>query len=113
MNIKQATTDNKLMIYNLTHSISTGKVSDLEGQTIQPVAWAYYEDVDKQTGETKDVLSFVLEDTEVYGTISRVFIETFLEMADALGDNVAFTVKTGTSKAGRKFIFPVPAEIEN
>lgn len=109
MNITRATTDDKKKVFLMTHSIQAGKMSDLEGQIVEPVDWALYDDLDKKTGELKTVLSVLTPDGKVYGTISQTFISSFLDLADALGDNAAFEVCSGTTKNGRTFIYPIPA----
>lgn len=109
MTIKQTTTENKKELYLMTHTIQSGKMSDLDGQTVEPKEWALYEDVDKTSGEVKEVLTVLMPDGNVYGTISRTFIESFVDLTSELGERAPFIVCSGTTKAGRTFIYPIPA----
>lgn len=109
MNITHASTDDKKTIYRLTHAMRAGKIVDLDGQVIQPTAWAIYEDVDKQTGDTKKVLSFQLDTGEIVGTISETFIREFEDIVEVFGPLAALEIKTSQTKNGRTFVFPQPA----
>ena len=109
MNITHASTDDKKTIYRLTHSMRAGKVVDLDGQTIQPTAWAIYEDTDKQTGEVKIVLSFELDTGEIVGTISETFIREFEDIVETFGPLQPLEIRTALTKNGRTFVFPMPA----
>ena len=108
MNIIASTTSDKKEIFRITRAMNTGKMADLEGQTIHPDAWVLYEDADRESGEVREVLAMVI-DGNVYGTISQSFINQFRDMVDVFAEDFDFTVASATSKAGRKFIFPVIA----
>ena len=109
MEIRLASTEDKKALYRLTHAISAGKVIDLNGQVVQPRTWAIYEDADKATGETKEVLSMELDSGEVVGTISATFIREFEDIVETFGNEQAIEIRTGKTKQGREFVFPVLA----
>ena len=106
--IKSSANLTTVQIYRLTRSPKTQKVSECVGQRLEIEAWCVYQDVDKKTGEMKEVLTLVTPEGEVFGTNSPTFIESFLdmwEMFEQAGETVhAVNVLTGTSKAGREFV---------
>lgn len=112
--VDRSSTEDKKELFVLTHQINTGKVSDYDGQILTPAAWALvteYDSIDPDTGETigaKKALVIKLDDGAVIGTISGVFIPQFLDMVDTFGPLTSFSVESGTTKAGRTFIYPMP-----
>ena len=95
-------------IYNLTMSPKTQKMRDVIGSRIEIGAWALYEDVNKKTGETQEVLSIMTPDGEIFATNSPTFKKDFYQMMSLfrdMGETVhAISVISGMSKAGREFI---------
>ena len=95
---------NNQEVYLLTMSPKAGSLKNHVGERIDVSAWAIYEDVDKKTGEIRAVLSVLTPDNEVFNTISPTFLSDFLDMAELFGNDFAFEVISGKSKAGREFI---------
>lgn len=95
-------------IYSLTSSPKIRRMKDSIGSRIEIGAWAFYEDVNRKTGEIQEVLSIMTPDGEIFATNSPTFKEDFLQMQDLfrdMGETVhAISVISGTSKAGREFI---------
>lgn len=90
--------------YKLTRSQSVQKMQDAAGSTLTPSAWVLFEDEDSKTGELKNVL--VLQDNgELFGTISKTFITSFMDIVDHFGGNVgSINVISGKAKSGRDYI---------
>lgn len=93
--------------YALCLSGHAGKMETIKGQIVEPSAWALYTDVDKKTGELKQILSLMI-DGEVFATISATFIDDFMRMVEFFASEGAelppVKIVSGTSKAGRQFI---------
>lgn len=90
--------------YRLAKAQDVNKMQTLAGATITPEKWVLFEDPDPKTGEIKTVL--VIEaNGEKFGTISKTFIDTFLDAAEEFGEDLGeIAIIGGTSKAGRDFI---------
>lgn len=90
--------------YRLTKAQDVNKMQTLTGATIAPERWVLFEDPDPKTGEIKTVL--VIESNgEKFGTISKTFIDAFIDAAEEFGEDLGeITVVGGKSKAGRDFI---------
>ena len=117
MNAKIIKTSGELTVqekYALTMAPGSKKMQEQEGQIIEPVAWALYEDTDEKSGEVKEVLSIRTADGDVLGTISKTFKRDFFDMLtffEGQGEKVkAIKIIGGTSKSGRKFITCTAAE---
>lgn len=106
--IKQSTNVDKRLAYKL--SKQTNKMSDLVGSNVKLEAWILYSDIDSKTNESKEVVS-VLVEGRPYATISNTFIKEFKDMIDVFGDedDLEITVNEGTSRSGRKYIYPTLA----
>lgn len=95
-------------IYSLTMSPKTQKMKNAIGSRIEIGAWAFYEDVNKKSGEIQEVLAIMTPEGEIFATNSPTFKEDFLQMQELfrdMGETVhAISVISGTSKAGREFI---------
>ena len=91
--------------YDLCMSPNTQKMSDQKGQRLEFSAYALYEDVDKKTGEVKEILTLQTPEGETYGTNSATFRSDFFSMVDLFGEEFrALEIIGGTSKNGRPFI---------
>lgn len=95
-------------IYNLTMNPTTQKMKNCVDQRIELGAWAFYEDVQKKTGELQEILAIATPEGEVFATNSPTFKDDFSNMIslfESMGETVpAITVISGTSNAGREFI---------
>ena len=95
-------------IYFLTMSPKTRKMKEAIGSRIEIGAWAAYEDVNKKTGESQEVLAIMTPEGEIFATNSPTFKEDFFQMQDLftnMGETVhSISVISGTSKNGREFI---------
>ena len=89
---------NKRQVYRMTCGDSL-KVDGVEKGTSIPIDnFALYSE-----GE-KEVLTFT-SGAHKYGTISRTFIKSFMEIVDIMeGEPFAIIVTGGVSKAGRSFV---------
>lgn len=72
-------------------------------------SFAIAEDVDKESGEVREVGYIVAEDQTVYGTISPTAISTISDIISAVEENtfelpVEIGVSLRKSKGGREFI---------
>lgn len=97
--------DDKKVIYQMTKAKSTS-VKDLnDSDTITPVRFCLYKDVNNKDGVEKEILTILDEGGTVVGTISPTFKRDFLEIADLMGeDKYEIMIVKGTSKAGREFV---------
>ena len=93
-------------LYALTMSPKTQKMSDAKGSKIEVAAVCIYEDVDKKSGELREVMTILSPEGEIFATNSSTFMDDFNRMCDLFGDDgvTAIEVISGTSKAGREFI---------
>lgn len=95
--------------YQLTMSPKIQRIKDCVGQRLEVAKWCVYEDVDKKSGDTKEILSMMSPEGEVFATNSDTFKSDFndilslLESAGMEGDVFSLEVITGKSKAGRDF----------
>lgn len=98
-------TMDKKTLYSLTRGRSMS-VKDVDERTvITPVAYAVYEDIDKD-GKTSEVLAIRdKESGEVFTTISPTFKRDFFVIVDLMGEE-EYSIRTfhGTTKAGRDFV---------
>lgn len=81
------------------------KMQDLAGKTVKIEDWVIAEDIDKETGEPKEIV-FIKTDGNTYGSISRTFIESFRTIVECFGATgfKAIKVIEGKSNKGRTFI---------
>lgn len=95
-------------IYNLTSSPAVQKMRDVVDSVIEIDKYAFYEDLNKKTGEVQEILAIQTPDGEIFATNSPTFKEDFENMVaffEGMGEEVhAISVMSGTSKAGRQFI---------
>ena len=92
----------KRNVYKMTKEDSY-KLSDCEGQELQVDAFVFYEDTNSK-GEQVEILS-LLSGAQVYSTVSKTFIDKFLEIDEMFRDEgYSIIVDGGTSKAGRHYL---------
>lgn len=95
--------------YQLTKPPKIQRIKDCAGQRFEVAKWCFYEDIDKKSGDTKEILSMMTPEGEVFATNSNTFKNDFndilslLESAGMGGTVFSLEVITGTSKAGREF----------
>lgn len=99
---------------NLTaKDIINAKSSSVPVKTAPPrfkaTGFAIAEDVDKESGEVREVGYIVAEDQTVYGTISQTAISTISDIISAVEENtfelpVEIGVALRKSNGGREFI---------
>lgn len=95
--------------YQLTMSPKIQRIKDCVGQRFEVAKWCVYEDIDKKSGDTKEILSMMSPEGEVFATNSDTFKNDFkdilslLESAGMAGTVFSLEVITGKSKAGRDF----------
>ena len=95
--------------YQLTKSPKIQRIKDCAGQRFEVAKWCFYEDIDKKSGDTKEILSMMTPESEVFATNSETFKNDFkdilslLESAGMSGTIFSIEVITGKSKAGREF----------
>lgn len=98
-------TMDKKTLYSLTRGQSMS-IKDVDERTvITPVAYAVYEDTNKD-GETKEVLAIRdAESGEVFATVSPTFKRDFFDIVDFMPEgDYSIRVIHGTTKAGRDFV---------
>lgn len=95
--------NNKKELYKLTKSESI-RVQDVEPGTSIPVEkYALYVE-EKPDGTKQNVLAVVGGGLKV-ATISKTFINSFMECVDLMGDDAfSILITGGTSKAGRRYV---------
>lgn len=92
----------KKKVYKMTREESL-KLSDCEGQELQVDAYVFYEDLNAK-GDNVTLLS-ILSGKEVYATVSKTFIDKFLEIDEMFReDGYSIIVDGGTSKNGRHYL---------
>lgn len=93
--------------WKLTRDAGILKMSDIEGQAIQPVEFCVYEDTNSE-GEEQTLLSVLTDEGLVYATNSETFRREFLDMMqtfkEAEEDTPKITVTGGTTKNNRHYI---------
>lgn len=95
--------------YQLTMSPKIQRIKDCAGQRFDVGTWCFYEDIDKKSGDIKEILSMMTPEGEVFATNSDTFKNDFkdilslLESAGMAGMLFSIEVITGKSKAGRDF----------
>ena len=97
-------TDNRER-YNLSKA-QGHNLADYVGQRIEVKAYLIVETTNDATGAITKSLKIMTPENEVIGTISRAFIDGFLEFttfmdSDAVG---SFEVEQKTAKNGRKYL---------
>lgn len=96
-------TNNKKEVYRLTKSDSQ-RVQDVEQGLSLPVdKWAVYKETNSK-GEEQTVLAIV-SGTLKMSTISKTFIDSFMEIVDIMEpDPFSIIITGGTSKGGRQYV---------
>lgn len=95
--------------YQLTMSPKIRRIKDCVGQRFEVAKWCVYEDIDKKSGDTREILSMMSPEGEVFATNSDTFKNDFkdilylLESAGMAETVFSLEVITGKSKAGRDF----------
>lgn len=88
----------------LTKNPNIEKVSDHTGECILVDKWLLYEDVNPETGEVMEILSFMNEEKNVYATNSKSFKEMFLDIVEIMqGQNFTLQLISKKSKNGRNY----------
>ena len=100
--------ENKKALYKLTKS-SGVNVKDIEPDKSHKVeSYALYTDVKvDREGAVKEqkVLTIVLATGEKLQTISKTFIDEFMDIVDIMGDeDFSIVTRKGLSKGGREFV---------
>lgn len=92
----------KRSLYKMTKEDSL-KIADVEGQELQVDAFVFYEDVNAK-GEEVELLS-IMSDNEIYSTISKTFIDKFMDIDEMFREEgYSIIVDGGTSKNGRHYL---------
>lgn len=93
--------------WKLTRDAGILKMSDIEGQSIQPTEYCIYEDTNAE-GEEQTLLSVLTDEGLVYATNSETFRREFIDMMDTFknaGEVIPkITVMGGTTKSNRHYI---------
>lgn len=81
------------------------KMQNLAGQTIHVDDWVITNDIDKETGEPKQII-FIKSGDTTYGSVSKTFIESFKTIVSCFGNDGFSNIKVieGKSNKGRTFI---------
>ena len=82
--------------------VSINKIPD--GTKISVEAYAVYDSVNEETGETSEILAILTKNKEVYATCSKTFKRSFYDMVSIFGSDFTLEKITGTSKVGRSFV---------
>ena len=95
--------EDKRTLYKLAKSRGTN-VKDLENGSEHPVdAYLLYTDTNNK-GDEQTVLTVLSGDLKMQ-TISKTFINSFLEVADLMGEDVySIKIIKDVTKAGREFV---------
>lgn len=107
--IKTNVTDKKVL-FRLMNSQQAKKVQDLEGQNFAINEWCVYLDgeapADGEEDKRKRVFALDING-EVYGTISKTFIDSVLRIIEMFqgDDDWAVAVKGADTQKGRHFIY--------
>lgn len=96
-------------IYNMTLSPEAESMKNASGKALKVSAWLTYEDADKKTGETINILTISDGFTgRSYGAQSETFKRSFHDIIDIAKksgmDEIYIKVITGLTKAGREYI---------
>jgi hypothetical protein len=106
INIIKTTFTEPKDIYRTTKNADILKLTDVADDTeIEVIGYTHFEDV-KEDGEVVEILAIMDKSGQVFATNSATARKDFFDIADIFGE-VPFTVikGTGTSKAGRKFVY--------
>lgn len=104
-------TEDKFLAYALMQSGSGGSLKDHVGDVFDVAAFALYERIDAETGETKLAFNLITPEGEIYGTGSQAFCDTLqnkvLQVFEPEEIQRLMIVEK-ISKQGRSYIQPVP-----
>ena len=93
--------------WKLTRDAGILKMSDFEGQTIQPITYCVYTDVNSE-GQEQTLLSIMDSEGKVYATNSETFRREFLDMVKVFTESKepleSILIMGGTTNAGRHYI---------
>lgn len=117
MEILKTNVTDPYKLYVLTNGNDSEKLSTLEtGTEFKVIDFCHFEQVMRNTGEVKEMLTFVIEEKNSngalsqYTTNSQTFIETFLDIIDLFERNenpisdMSMKIERGTSNKGRTFM---------
>lgn len=117
MEILKTNVTDPYKLYVLTNGNDSEKLSALEtGTEFKVIDYCHFKQVMRNTGEVKEMLTFVIEEknsngiTSQYTTNSQTFIETFLDIIDLFERNekpisdMSMKIERGTSNKGRTFM---------
>lgn len=81
-------------------------LKSIKGEVIHIARCAVMEDIDKETGETKEVGYLVSDKGEAYSCISGTVISIIYDIIDLIddGEEVSVIVNSGVSNAGREYL---------
>lgn len=92
-------------IFKMTKDNDIMKMSEHVGETINPVAYVIYEDVDKKDeSKFNTILSVMADDGTVYATNSKTFTDMFVDIHTMMEELVPIIIRDGVSKNGRTFL---------
>ena len=104
---------NKVLLYKLTRSPETQKMSTLDGQRIDVEHYCFYENLktDKNGNESMvSILTLMTREGEIFGTNSKTIIEEFESILDIFeedlepeGAAIPIKVISGVSKNDRTY----------
>lgn len=96
-------TEDKKAVYKLTKSESQ-RVQDVEkGVSLHVDKWALYTEKNSK-GEEQTVLAIISGGMKV-STISKTFIDSFMECVELMDDDpFSIVITGGTSKGGRQYV---------
>lgn len=91
--------------YLLTLAPAIESISKIpDGTKIAVEAYAVYNSVNEETGETAEILAILTKDKDVYATCSKTFKHSFYDMVSIFGTEFTLEKITGTSKGGRTYV---------
>lgn len=82
--------------------VSVNKIPD--DSKINVEAYAVYDSVNEETGETSEILAILTKEKDVYATCSKTFKRSFYDMVSIFGTDFTLEKITGTSKGGRTYV---------
>lgn len=95
----------KKMLYAMTSGNQATAVKEIEDGEIIKVKDFVVFISENEDGEETELLSFITESGEVYTTNSQTFMNAFMDVFSIFSTSeVEIVKKSGTSKAGRKFV---------
>lgn len=99
-----------LEVYNMTKSHKLNTLKNLEnGAELEVAGFMEWEDTNKETGETTELLSLLTTDGATYVTQSDTFKRDFFDIVEIFDNEFPITIEhgIGKSKAGREYHYCV------